>query len=294
MPTAAQVLILFDLLPKTRPHAKAGLLPGAAFFAGAVRGPDGMQPRTTTRQFPLAVQKICQFIQAADSEHPFASFVILRNVHSAMHQDHNNSAAPNLLIPITSFEGGGVWIQDAAGQDFRWHQGSLVAGHLHSFADGPIYLPARDRLRETLPWSGDRAIVAAYTPAGLDALSAADVQFLESLGFCWQPAPPPLGGGPDSPACLNPNPAWGLVPPLRVALGLRKIGRQAIPPNPVLGSSSSSKGGTRAKEDRASGNPAEPSLGSSSSSKGGTRAKDQAIQLSRTLTQGPAVLLVSR
>ena len=194
-----------------------------------------MQPRTTTRQFPLAVQKICQFIQAADSEHPFASFVILRNVHSAMHQDHNNSAAPNLLIPITSFEGGGVWIQDAAGQDFRWHQGSLVAGHLHSFADGPIYLPARDRLRETLPWSGDRAIVAAYTPAGLDALSAADVQFLESLGFCWQPAPPPLGGGPDSPACLNPNPAWGLVPPLRVALGLRKIGRQAIPPNPVWG-----------------------------------------------------------
>ena len=140
-PTAAQVMILFDLLPKTRPHAKAGLLPGAAFFAGAVRGSDGMQPRPTTRQFPLAVQKICQFIRAADSGHPFASFVILRNVHSALHQDHNNSAAPNILIPITSFEGGGVWIQDTTGQDFRWHQGSLVAGRPHSFADGPIYLP---------------------------------------------------------------------------------------------------------------------------------------------------------
>ena len=168
-------------------------------FAGAVRGSDGMQPRPTTRQFPLAVQKICQFIRAADSGHPFASFVILRNVHSALHQDHNNSAAPNILIPITSFEGGGVWIQDTTGQDFRWHQGSLVAGHPHSFADGPIYLPARDRLHETLPWSGDRAIVAAYTPAGLDTLSAADVQFLESLGFCWQPATPPLEGGARAP-----------------------------------------------------------------------------------------------
>ena len=57
-PTAAQVMILFDLLPKTRPPAKAGLMPGAAFFAGALRGSYGMQPRPTTRQFPLAAQKI--------------------------------------------------------------------------------------------------------------------------------------------------------------------------------------------------------------------------------------------
>ena len=273
-PTAAQVLILFDLLPKTRPHAKAGLLPGAAFFAGAVRGPDGMQPRPTTRQFPLAVQKICQFIQAADSERPFASFVILRNVHSAMHQDHNISAAPNLLVPITSFGGGGVWIQDAAGQDFRWHQGSLVAGHPHSFADGPIYLPARDRLHETLPWSGDRAIVAAYTPAGLDALSAADVQFLESLGFCWQPAPPPLGGGPGLPSLPEPEPSLGSSSSPKGCTRAKEDRASGNPTEPSLGSSSSSKDGTRAKEDRASGNPAEPSLGSSSSSKGGTRAKE--------------------
>ena len=264
-PTAAQVMILFDLLPKTRPHAKAGLLPGAAFFAGAVRGSDGMQTRPTTRQFPLAVQKICQFIRAADSGHPFASFVILRNVHSALHQDHNNSAAPNLLLPITAFEGGGVWIQDETGQDFRWHQGTLVAGHPHSFTDGPIYLPARDRLHETLPWSGDRAIVAAYTPAGLDALSAADVQFLESLGFCWQSATPPLEGGPGLPSLPEPE--------LSLGSSSSSKGCSSLPiPEPSLGSSSSSKVCSSLPEPK-------PSLGSSSpSSKGCSLAKvDRAL-----------------
>ncbi|CAE7040163.1 unnamed protein product, partial [Symbiodinium sp. CCMP2592] len=158
-PTAAEVLILFDLLPKTRPHAKAGLAPGSAFFAGAVKGDAGVHPRPTTRQFPMAVQKLCQFIQAADAAHPFAAFVILRNVHSALHRDHNNSSLPNLLVPITAFEGDGVWIEDAASHEFRWHQGTLVAGTAHSFADGPIYLRARDLLHETMPWTGDRAIV---------------------------------------------------------------------------------------------------------------------------------------
>ena len=141
-PSAAEVMILFDLLPKTRPHAKAGLAPGEAFFAGAVQSAGCLQPRDTSRQFPQAVRKICAFIHQVDANHHFGAFVILRNVHSSLHRDHNNTDSPNLVVPITAFEGGGVWVEHEGGQDFRWHQGVLVAGRTHSFQDGPLYLLA--------------------------------------------------------------------------------------------------------------------------------------------------------
>eukprot|EP00439_Symbiodinium_sp_Y106_P035156 s6312_g4.t1 len=181
-------MILFDLLPKTRPHAKAGLAPGAAFFAGAVQSDGGLQPRDTTRQFPQAVRKLCEFIHQADAAHPFGAFVILRNVHSSLHRDHNNTNSPNLVVPITAFEGGGVWVEHEGGQDFRWHR-------THSFQDGPLYLQARTLLHETLPWEGDRAIIAAYMPANLDSLRPTDAAFLQSLGFHWQSDRPPVDEG---------------------------------------------------------------------------------------------------
>ena len=194
-PSAAEVMILFDLLPKTRPHAKAGLAPGAAFFAGAVLSDGCLQPRDTTRQFPRAVRKLCAFIHQADAAHPFGAFVILRNVHSSLHRDRNNTNSPNLVVPITAFEGGGVWVEHEGGQDFRWHQGALVAGRTHSFQDGPLYLQARTLLHETLPWEGDRAIIAAYMPANLDSLKPTDAAFLRSLGFHWQSDRPPVDEG---------------------------------------------------------------------------------------------------
>ena len=63
-------------------------------------------------------------------------------LHSSLHRDHNNTDSPNLVVPITAFEGGGVWVEHEGGQDFRWHQGVLVAGRTHSFQDGPLYLLA--------------------------------------------------------------------------------------------------------------------------------------------------------
>ena len=99
------------------------------------------------------------------------------------------------MVPITAFEGGGVWVEHEGGQNFRWHQGALVAGRTHSFQDGPLYLQARTLLHETLPWEGDRAIFAAYMPANLDSLKPTDAAFLQSLGFHWQSDRPPVDEG---------------------------------------------------------------------------------------------------
>ena len=52
-PSAAEVMILFDLLPKTA-HTQGRPRPGAAFFVGAVQSDGGLQPR----EFPQAVRKL--------------------------------------------------------------------------------------------------------------------------------------------------------------------------------------------------------------------------------------------
>ncbi|CAE7323315.1 unnamed protein product [Symbiodinium sp. CCMP2592] len=180
----ASVQILFDLLPKTRPHKITGSAePGTAFFGGTVHQEGLTTPRSTCFTFPESMRVINAFLHSVDPHHRYAAFVLTKNVTSEVHRDPRNAAVPNLIVAISSFSDGGIWIQDDSGTQVRSFHGSPVTGTVHSLQDGPVYLDARECLHATQPWVGDRLIAIAYTPQNVHLLSADDSAFLASLGF---------------------------------------------------------------------------------------------------------------
>ncbi|CAE7560185.1 unnamed protein product [Symbiodinium sp. CCMP2592] len=180
----ASVQILFDLLPKTRPHKITGSAePGTAFFGGTVHQEGLTAPRSTCFTFPESMRVINAFLHSVDPHHRYAAFVLTKNVTSEVHRDPRNAAVPNLIVAISSFSDGGIWIQDDSGTQVRSFHGSPVTGTVHSLQDGPVYLDARGCLHATQPWVGDRLIAIAYTPQNVHLLSVDDSAFLASLGF---------------------------------------------------------------------------------------------------------------
>ncbi|CAE7252001.1 glyQS [Symbiodinium sp. CCMP2592] len=171
----ASVQILFDLLPKTRPHKITGNAePGTAFFGGTVHQEGLTAPRSTCFTFPESMRVINAFLHSVDPHHRYAAFVLTKNVTSEVHRDPRNADVPNLIVAISSFSDGGIWVQDDSGTQ------ALYTPYLQ---DGPVYLDARGCLHATQPWVGDRLIAIAYTPQNVHLLSADDSAFLASLGF---------------------------------------------------------------------------------------------------------------
>ena len=123
------------------------------------------------------------FLHSVDPVHRYAAFVLTKNVTSRVHRDPRNGAANNMVVRISDFAEGGLWIQDPKGTVFREYQGSWVPGQVHSLQSGPVYLDARSFLHATEPWDGDRLIAIAYTPQQMHLLSLDDSAFLQSLGF---------------------------------------------------------------------------------------------------------------
>ena len=168
------IQVLFDLLPKTRPHKITGSAePGTAFFGGTVRQDGLTVPRSTCFEYPESMRLINAFLHSMDPSHRYAAFVLTKNVTSEVHRDPRNAAAHNMVVGISDFTEGGVWIQDSQGTIFRDY----------SLQSGPVYLDARSFLHATQPWSGDRLIAIAYTPQQMHLLSLHDSAFLQSLGF---------------------------------------------------------------------------------------------------------------
>ncbi|CAE7517036.1 nmd3 [Symbiodinium sp. CCMP2592] len=145
----ASVQILFDLLPKTRPHKITGSAePGTAFFGGTVHQEGLTAPRSTCFTFPESMRVINAFLHSVDPHHRYAAFVLTKNVTSEVHRDPRNAAVPNLIVAISSFSDGGIWIQDDSGTQVRSFHGSPVTGTVHSLQDGPVYLDARGCLHD--------------------------------------------------------------------------------------------------------------------------------------------------
>ena len=180
----AAVQLLFELLPKTRPHRITGSAePGTAFFGGTVHQDGVTVPRTSCFEYPDSMRVINAFLHSVDPVHRYAAFVLTKNVTSRVHRDPRNGAANNMVVRISDFAEGGLWIQDPKGTVFREYHGSWVPGQVHSLQSGPVYLDARSFLHATESWAGDRLIAIAYTPQQMHLLSLDDSAFLQSLGF---------------------------------------------------------------------------------------------------------------
>ena len=107
--TRQQVMTLFDFLHKGD-APRGSEVKGTSFSAGSFVHGGVVGLHNTTFKFPKSVQVVCGFIRQFSGGYPFAAFTILDQTQSDLHQDTNNDPETwNLIIPLTDFDGGGVW-----------------------------------------------------------------------------------------------------------------------------------------------------------------------------------------
>ena len=154
-----------------------------AFVHGGVAG-----LRTNAKKFPNATKYLTAFAKERVGEKDFTALGITRNSALGLHRDvHNARCTANMVLPLTKFEGGGMWIEsdDVSAEDLvinKVPKKGEVSGSILQFQeDGPLSF--RPNLwHEVQPWKGDRVVMLLYTPRALK-LKPSDVEELEDLGF---------------------------------------------------------------------------------------------------------------
>ena len=184
--TGRSMSLLLDLLPHAgRPIQQ---VPGHGytqqprhFSSGAyAHGPNAGLLRST-QDFPYTSLLLARIIRSCAPEHTFSSLSLTRNLMSRMHRDsYISRRSPNILIPLSRFAQGGLWVEDAQGEVVLEQAGP--AGR-----EVPLQRPYTclwSHLRHaTLPWRGDRLILIGYHIGQASRLTAGDRRRLADLGF---------------------------------------------------------------------------------------------------------------
>ena len=155
---------------------------GSAFFAGAYRHGGIARLRASCRSWPWSIQAITKYIQQKTPETVFTSFAILYDQEAKPHRDSGNEATPNVVIKLSDFQGGGLWIEDPLGQDARDIDGRVIPGTNTDFDQDTIVFNAKEALHMTLPWEGTRVVLAVYSVQGVDRIIGSLQMSLSS--FC--------------------------------------------------------------------------------------------------------------
>ena len=176
------ILQLFDALPKNPSPRQSGGQ-GEAFSAGSFVHGGVVGIHKNTIEYASAVQLICKFLSTRMKGRPFTSFTILDQCQSSLHIDSNNEPDSwNLIVPLSKFVGGGVWYEDEHGT-MRCPSDPSLLGSLLKVDSGPQWLSATRHKHCTLPWTGRRCVLVAFSTRFCDHLKAHDVCVLRDCGF---------------------------------------------------------------------------------------------------------------
>ncbi|CAE7252640.1 unnamed protein product, partial [Symbiodinium sp. CCMP2456] len=165
--TAAQVLSLFDALPHEQCDRDAE---GRSFSAG-VYSRVKVSLRKACNLFPETLRVVNRFVAALLPEAVYTSFAIFDQVQTREHRDRHNAFLPNYVIPLSSFQGGSVQVNEPNKQIEL------------AVSQGPIQFCARSYEHCTLPFRGRRVVLVLFTLQQAGRISGADMKVLESLGF---------------------------------------------------------------------------------------------------------------
>ena len=181
---ARDLSLLLDLLPSeslrwsgaSQPTAKS--FQAGSFVHGGVRG-----IRSTTRKFPECTKAICTYVRQLFPTLTFGTVGLFRDVCAIPHRDSNNEAfTDNAIAALSSFEEGGLWMEDPDGTVAMDFQGKAVIGVKVPVDRRGFRFDGR-RLHAALPWSGRRDVVVAYMARGPELLTTADQCSLRQAGF---------------------------------------------------------------------------------------------------------------
>ena len=185
--TASNCLRLFDLCPKDRSLRKVQENSSGSriSFGFYVRG--GVpQVFNSCAQLPMTCRFLTAVVRHVCPSHVFGALQVLSEVRSDFHLDKaNEKGSSNLVIPLTHFQGGQLWLRDEQGSHRVVHKGSAFTGSVIDVSAGPIMFdPAVHHA--VMPWSGSRVVLVAYLPSFAERLDSPKKSLLSELGFVFR------------------------------------------------------------------------------------------------------------
>ncbi|CAE7208514.1 unnamed protein product [Symbiodinium sp. CCMP2592] len=155
---------------------------GHSWTSGAyVRG-GNLGARCNMKLFPAVSALLAVLLRAACDDAVFTSLALLTNQSAWVHKDLNNaSGSINTAIALSSFSGGGIWVQ-GGGKVPCPLDPNLDPGCIRSFAEGVVRFDSHE-LHCTEPWAGNRCILVGFVVKGYQAFSPDLIGDLLKLGF---------------------------------------------------------------------------------------------------------------
>ena len=221
--SADEALALFRRLPKEVSARSGKARAGECSFSAGVFVHGGVVGlRRVCESFPASIRVLTKLVAQSHPSFVFSSISVNQNVLTLPHTDSNNLATEmNLVLPLTRFRGGELWIESEGGRDLLEVKGATRKGEAVRLQEGQKLFDPR-RLHCTKEWRGTRTVLVAYTVRATEKLSAEQRKQAEALGFRL-PSPESSGtlSGSDVPRALQPKPPGGSFSSPRMLKGPR-------------------------------------------------------------------------
>ena len=183
-----EVRQLFSRASRRRPRQRASSWATGAFTHGGVSG-----LRDGSKRLPAVTKFLAKFAREYMGAKQFGAIVLQRNGGGSAHRDfHNLPGSRNWLCPLTSFDGGGLWVQqdpfektpnvDGAVVEKEVRPNVHIKGEILEAVKGKSFSFNPRLWHEVQPHSGDRVMLIAYTPR-LSNLDDVEADYLKGLGF---------------------------------------------------------------------------------------------------------------
>ena len=134
--TSEAVYRVLSQTPEVLPARARGTHTDAShqWFSGAYGHGPMVGVRNSTLRFPWTTALACRYVREKAPWHRFGAVAFTVNLLSEAHVDsHNDASSYNLLLPLTTFSRGGLWVADDNGSDVLHVRGSRRTGTVHSF-----------------------------------------------------------------------------------------------------------------------------------------------------------------
>ena len=186
----AEALEVFRRLPKEVSARSSGWSRAEGSFTAGVFVHGGVTGlRRNCQAFPVSVQLLTRVLREAKPGFVFSSVSVSQNVRTLPHVDKNNlSTEPNVVLPLSRFRGGGLWVLSEGGSTPLRHKGKVFWGKVLPVCERAVAFDPH-RLHATQAWTGSRIVLVGYTVRGCERLSTEQRASALSLGFVLPPEP---------------------------------------------------------------------------------------------------------
>ncbi|CAE7735292.1 unnamed protein product, partial [Symbiodinium necroappetens] len=174
---------LSELLPAETPARGGDLSQAHSFSSGMFVHGGVLGLRQNCRSYPRSSAAVAQFVNEHFPQHTYTSFSFMTNVRTPPHRDsRNHPDSVNLVVGLSEFGGGGIWVADDLGEVAEEIQGETVLGKNLDLQSGAVTLQPR-KWHFTREWTGDRVVLVLYTVRDYLKAPRSDLEFLTGLDF---------------------------------------------------------------------------------------------------------------